>query len=113
MVEKDKEGKTILEHYRELLQYDVDAMGKAVQSYNEPQIRQVISMLENLTYGGTSASGTSVDMSLESLKILDGQGYGIDLEVLNRTLTGEARSPDKLSYAATVSGYRLGLKREN
>ena len=24
MVEKDKEGKTILEHYRELLQYDVD-----------------------------------------------------------------------------------------
>ena len=113
MVEKDKEGKTILEHYRELLQYDVDAMGKAVQSYNEPQIQQVISMLENLTYGGTSASGTSVDMSLESLKILDGQGYEIDLEVLNRTLTGEARIPDKLSYAATVSGYRLVLNSEN
>lgn len=47
------------------------------------------------------------------MKILDGQGYEIDLEVLNRTLTGEARIPDKLSYAATVSGYRLVLNSEN
>ena len=42
MEEEDESGKTLLEHYRDLLQYDVAAMGQAMQQYDEPQIQQVI-----------------------------------------------------------------------
>lgn len=112
MEEEDESGKTLLEHYRDLLQYDVAAMGQAMQQYDEPQIQQVIDQLENITYHGVSATGNPVNISLDYLKVLDNQGYSISLLLDSRTMVGDAEVADLLGDAASVNDYRLTLGSE-
>lgn len=95
--QKNNNGKTYIENYRELLGYDIVPMAQAMQSYDEPQLNSTITMLENdVGYGDAK-----LFFIFSEIKALNESkdGYEIDLEIQNdeRYKKNQSLLDDKLA----------------
>ena len=99
--QKNNNGKTYIENYRELLGYDIVPMAQAMQSYDEPQLNRTITMLENDVGYGNPNLGNEGFFSFTTLgKLNENQdGYEIDLEIQNdeRHKNDQSLLDDKLA----------------
>ncbi len=99
--QKNNNGKTYIENYRELLGYDIVPMAQAMQSYDEPQLNSTITMLENDVGYGNPNLGNEGFFSFTTLgKLNENQdGYEIDLEIQNdeRHKNDQSLLDDKLA----------------
>lgn len=99
--QKNNNGKTYIENYRELLGYDIVPMAQAMQSYDEPQLNSTITMLENDVGYGNPNLGNEGFFSFTTLgKLNENQdGYEIDLEIQNdeRYKKNQSLLDDKLA----------------
>ena len=99
--QKNNNGKTYIENYRELLAYDIVPMAQAMQNYDEPQLNRTITMLENDVGYGNPNLGNEGFFSFTTLgKLNENQdGYEIDLEIQNdeRHKNDQSLLDDKLA----------------
>lgn len=99
--QKNNNGKTYIENYRELLGYDIVPMAQAMQNYDEPQLNRTITMLENDVGYGNPNLGNEGFFSFTTLgKLNENQdGYEIDLEIQNdeRHKNDQSLLDDKLA----------------
>lgn len=101
-VTKNADGKTYIEMYRSLLNYNITAMAEAMKKHDEPQIDHMADMLENDVGYGDPDLGTQGFFSLDALKTLNENqdGYEIDLVIRNteRSKNGRPLLEDRLAY---------------
>lgn len=99
--QKNNNGKTYIENYRELLGYDIVPMAQAMQNYDEPQLNRTITVLENDVGYGNPSLGNEGFFSFTTLgKLNENQdGYEIDLEIQNdeRHKNDQSLLDDKLA----------------
>ena len=91
--QKNNNGKTYIENYRELLGYDIVPMAQAMQSYDEPQLNSTITMLENdVGYGDAK-----LFFIFSEIKALNESkdGYKIDLKIQNDEQKEKGQTPQK------------------
>lgn len=99
--QKNNNGKTYIENYRELLGYDIVPMAQAMQSYDEPQLNRTITMLNDEVGYGNPDLGYDGFFSFSKIKDLNENqdGYEIDLEIQNdeRYKKNQSLLDDKLA----------------
>lgn len=91
--QKNNNGKTYIENYRELLGYDIVPMAQAMQSYDEPQLNSTITMSENdVGYGDAK-----LFFIFSEIKALNESkdGYKIDLKIQNDEQKEKGQTPQK------------------
>lgn len=91
--QKNSNGKTYIENYRELLGYDIVPMAQAMQSYDEPQLNSTITMLGNdVGYGDAK-----LFFIFSEIKALNESkdGYKIDLKIQNDEQKEKGQTPQK------------------
>ena len=99
---KDKEGKTYIQRYRELLSYNITAMAEAMDRHDRPQITQMIEMLDNDVLYGDPNLGTDCMFSLNTIRNINANqdGYEIDLVIRNTQRARDGLDPlyDRLAH---------------
>lgn len=86
----------LIESYRKLLSYDLEPMARAMINKDEPQIRSVMELLDEVDFFGAS---------LNYLTNPSDDSFQINFTIVLRTLTYAENVPDKLGELA-------GLKKE-
>ena len=104
---KTANGKTYLETYRSMLNYDISAMAQAMKDHNEPQLNATIDMLNNDVGYGNPELGEDGFYRFEEIRQLDENqdGYEIDLVIQNteRSKSGQSLLYDGLAHLNEIT----------
>ena len=95
-------GKTYIETYRSMLNYDISAMAQAMKDHDEPQLNATIDMIKNEVGYGNLSLGTDSFFSFDTIGRLNENqdGYEIDLILQNteRSKNGQSLLYDRLAH---------------
>ena len=104
---KTANGKTYIETYRSMLNYDISAMAQAMKDHNEPQLNATIDMLNNDVGYGNPELGEDGFYRFEEIRQLDENqdGYEIDLVIQNteRSKSGQSLLYDGLAHLNEIT----------
>lgn len=110
---KNADGKTYIEVYRSLLNYDISAMAQAMKDHDEPQLNNTINLLTNDMGYGNPNLGTEGFFSFTALKSLNENqdGYEIDLLIQNteRSKNGQALLNDRLALLDGITPQKYAV----
>lgn len=106
MEQKDADGKSTLDRYRDLLKYKLEPMASAVSAKNGPQIQSVIDLLDTVCLKDQSDGSPSI--SLNNLKDLDHiSEFSIAFELENEQRA--EKLPDTLKQLQEMSNCSYSL----
>lgn len=110
---KNADGKTYIEVYRSLLNYDISAMAQAMKNHDETQLNNTIDLLTNdVGYGNPNLGADSFFSPDAMKKINENQdGYEIDLIIQNteRSKNGQALLYDRLAHLDGITPQKYAV----
>ena len=100
------DGKSMMDHYRDIAKYELEKMALELSKVNVPYIEQAQDLLDNIGYG--YVSGVTLMSPMISpgdlTRLSSNSSFAIDFTIKNESASPPAE--DKLSRLANVSSYR-------